>query len=55
MSMEEGRRRDQEMQRREEHTARQMELLHSLVQGVQLQGEAAAKRQTMTRMSRYKS
>ena len=41
---EERRRRDEEMVRREEHTHRQMELLHTLVQGVQLQGEAATKR-----------
>ena len=41
---EERRRREEEMQRREEYTQRQMELLQTLVQGVQLQGEAATKR-----------
>jgi len=41
---EERRRREEELQRREEYNRMQIELLQSLVQGVQLQGEAAAKR-----------
>ena len=43
------------MQRREEYTQRQMELLQTLVQGVQLQGEAATKRQTVIKMSKYQN
>lgn len=41
---EERQRRDEEMRSREEYNRRQVELLQSLVQGVQLQGEAAVKR-----------
>ena len=41
---EERRRRDDELQCREEHNQSQMELLQLMVQGVQLQGEAAVKR-----------
>ena len=37
-------RRDEDMARREEYNRRQMEVLQSLVHGVQLQGEAATKR-----------
>ena len=40
----EMRMRDEEMARREEYNRRQMEVLQSLVRGVQLQGEAAVKR-----------
>ena len=40
----EMRMRDEEMARREEYNQRQMEVLQSLVRGVQLQGEAAVKR-----------
>ena len=41
---EERRKREEEIRHREEYNRRQMELLQSLVKGVQLQGEAAAKR-----------
>ena len=40
----EVRMRDEEMARREEYNRKQMEILQSLVQGVQLQGEAAKKK-----------
>ena len=42
--MEERRRREEDMALREEQTRMQMEVLQSLVQGIQLQGEAANKR-----------
>ena len=41
---EERRRREEEMLRREEQTQRQMEILQTLVEGVQMQGEAATRR-----------
>ena len=37
-------RREEEMLRREEQTQRQMEILQTLVEGVQMQGEAATRR-----------
>ena len=42
--LEERRRREEEMAHREEQTRMQMQVLQSLVQGIQLQGEAATKR-----------
>ena len=41
---EERRRREEEWQQREEHNRRQMEVLQSLVVGIQLQGEVANRR-----------
>ena len=41
---EERRRREEEMLRREEQTQRQMEILQTLVEGVQMQGEVATRR-----------